>query len=217
MNWKNPETGEFEVAPPNPPKMEATFNENIAILTGGPSLVDSWHNGMYPLFHTVWAINMVGRLDGPAPFIHDYLYYLDTPQRIMGTPEAKQHPTTMKGYRDRKPLPIDKECSITFPACFDYVMRTSRASARVFIFGWDCAGKGVVDGKPWEDSRNECERRLMAKYWNAEKVAGVCGSMRTWAEKELGFNAGPINQWVKPCPPPRTPAEARKEENARMI
>ncbi|MDB4312125.1 hypothetical protein N9937_01715 [bacterium] len=186
------------------------FTENIAILTGGPSLRSSWHDGMYTLFRSVWCINKTGR-----DFLHDYVYYLDTPERIFGEAQRKQWPKTMKGYRDRKTMPIDGECSTTFPACFHYIMQNSREETRVFIFGWDCAGDGVVDGKPWQESRNQCERRLMAKYWQAEKVAGVSGGMQEWAREKLGFAAAPANQLIKQ-PPPRTRAEARAEAEGAL-
>ncbi len=207
MKWKEPETGEMlPTGTIRMPKVEAEYNERIAILTGGPSLEYTWHDGFYECFREVWAINMVGKR-----WYHDYVYYLDTPERIFGDKDVKQWPKTLKGFRDRKILPIDRDCTITFPACFDYVMKKSRASARIYIFGWDCAGTGVVDGRPWDERDNEhtgdkareCELALMKKYWNADKVAGVSGKMQQWARENLGFNAGPLNRFSKPDPPPR--------------
>lgn len=205
MKWNNPKTGEKEETGEGVVrgrKIENVYNENIAILTGGPSLADTWHDGMYSLFNEVWAINLVGKR-----YFHDYVYYLDTPRRIFGEDGVKQWPKTIKGFRDRKPMPLDRDCNVTFPSCFRYVMEKSRADARIYIFGWDMAGKGVVDGKEWNEGRQEpretSEMRIMRRYWNADKVAGVSGKAREWAEKELGFNATPINRFSKPDPPPR--------------
>ena len=158
------------------------FETAAALISPGPSLPTVWHDALYDVFDTVWAVNQAGSM-----FRHDYLCYTDTPARIIGHPKLRHFPDkTMGGILNIQQYPrLDGgkgTCSLTFPRVLKILLDVTGEDCAVYIFGMDHGGIKSFTGEDWRGSRTASERGWIERVWDCRRIVCVMGAARGWAE-----------------------------------
>lgn len=151
--------------------MAMQFDNKIAILSSGPSLLEYWRDADYSRFDTVIAVNFAGFLFKHHWFSFWEDWVLDTPLESPAMNKTVSRIAPLTGYIVPRPHPTLEPClvmpmlmgasSYTATEVIRYVVKQSTPEATIDIFGldlqgvYDCLGRasGNRDPNRWQKER----------------------------------------------------------------